>query len=189
MLRVYFCGTFGDNGTFTINWNDEDDVRKALSKDYRIDILDNNVDNLLKDNGDIVIKDLNIVYTGPYWTAKDKNTNELTSTNCMSLMSDEVNKINNSDLVICVLSNTPSIGSTCEFMYALNKNKKCCLFYQYSNDCYDLSIKARHWWIVAYTRMMAKNNKDIVIIEYKDIEEVKNIIKTKELYDVWRPIH
>ena len=60
-LKVFFSGTFGES-TFEFNWDNEDEVREALLKDYRLAVLED-VDKLFKHSKELVINHgLDIIY-------------------------------------------------------------------------------------------------------------------------------
>jgi len=104
-LKVFFSGTFGES-TFEFNWDNEDEVREALLKDYRLAVLED-VDKLFQRDKEILVNHgLDIIYTGPFWKEYDHNGNH-TTTDCYSMMKNEIEEIDNSDVVICVLSNKP----------------------------------------------------------------------------------
>ena len=183
-LKVFFSGTFGES-TFEFNWDNEDEVREALLKDYRLAVLED-VDKLFKHSKELVINhDLDIIYTGPFWCEHDSLGNH-TTTDCMAMMKSEIDEIDNSDVVICVLSNKPSTGSCGEIMHAINSCKQCHIFYQYHDNLGDLSIKARHWWIVAYAMHYKQLGYPIEITMYYDIDEVKNKLSSSKFYEKWK---
>ena len=77
-LKVFFSGTFGES-TFEFNWDNEDEVREALLKDYRLAVLED-VDKLFKHSKELVINHgLDIIYTGPFWCEHDSLGNHTTT--------------------------------------------------------------------------------------------------------------
>lgn len=186
-LRVFFSGTFGKD-TFSFNWNDEKETKQALKHDYRMFVLED-VEKLFEKNHDgVVNQELDIVYTGPFWSECD-GQGGTTTTDCMAMMNSEVAEIDSSDLVVCLLTNVPSTGSCGEIMHSLLSGKKCQIFYQYNNNLGDLSIKARHWWIVAYAMELAKISPSIKVTMYNDIDEVKETLTNPKFYQKWKEMN
>jgi hypothetical protein len=180
-LKVFFSGTFGLNGTFSINWDNETEVKSALQKDYRMAIL-GSADVLFHHRDEIVNDRLNIIYTGPFWAETDSEGKH-TTTDCMTIMENETIEIDDADLVVCVLSSIPSTGSCGEFMYALMSEKPCVLFYQNMPELRDLTVKARHWWIVSFAQKRIEEGYPVKLVSYDRIEQVRDIISNPKFYE------
>jgi len=183
-LKVFFSGTFGED-TFGFNWDNDDDVIEALKKDYRISILED-VNKLFKRQEEVIVNHgLDIIYTGPFWCEHDSFGNH-TTTDCMGMMKSEIDEIDSSDVVVCVLSNKPSTGSCGEIMHAINSCKQCHIFYQYHGNLGNLSINARHWWIVAYALHQKQMGYPIEVTMYYELDDVKEKLKDPNFYEKWK---
>lgn len=191
IYKGFFSGTFG-KGTFDFDWSDTYKAKRALSHDYRVkSLFGNNVEKIYTDNGFMYLPDINVVYTGPFWSEKLDN-NEDTIYDCRRLCYNEIRRIKESDFFVCVLTNSPSVGSVCELMTALYMNKPIAVFYELNKDLEPLSMPTRHWWAISAVQKL--NEKDYnengnpynnrMTFGFDNIEEVYKLLKDKSFYKI-----
>ena len=175
MKKIYFAGKFN----LTL---DNKKLSKRLKNDYRSILLGNSLKLTFPDNN-TKLKNYPIKYGGPFYFEQASN-GDFTSTDCNTVIKEEMKSIKKCDIFCCVFDMNFSVGSVVELIQAANMKKRIVIFYKNENNNY--TIKSEYWFAIAKSiEICKKNNTIIETFSYEDnliaimFNWLTNIIYTK----------
>ena len=157
MKKVYFAGKF--------NLGKGKDLSQRLTNDYRSRILGSSK-KLTYAQENLQLKDFRIIYNGCFYCEQASN-GDYTSTDCETVVTEETKQVLSSDIFLCVLDTSFSVGTVVELMDAVKAKKQIAIFYKNEDTSY--KIKSEYWFAITRATQIAKENgTKIEIFSYED---------------------
>jgi hypothetical protein len=153
MKKIYFAGKF--------NLSKENlPLSDRLVNDYRSKLLGDSK-RLTYACTDLQLKDYNIIYNGCFYCEQASN-GDYTSTDCNTVVTEEIKQVLSSDIVCCVFDSDFSVGTIVELMDAVKSGKRVAIFYKNEATSYD--IKSEYWFAITRAVQISKENGTVVEI-------------------------
>ena len=160
MIKLFYSGTYKVRHEF-IN---EDNVLEMLKDDVRSKIVGDVPSTVYASDGVVIKNNKNVMYVGGFYYEKPHKNKSV----CENVVSEELNQIDRSDLVIVNLTKYSAIASVTELIYAAFKQKKIVIFCDPKVTSY--KIQGEYWFPILTCKELNKN------IEVKFIEDEEEII-------------
>lgn len=165
MKKIYFAGKFNiEKGNLSLS--------ERLTNDYRSKILGDSK-KLTYHSDNLLLKDYNLVYNGCFYCEQASN-GDYTSTDCETVVTEEIKQVLNSDIVCCVFDDCFSVGTIVELVEAVKAKKRVAVFYK--NESTNYNIKSEYWFAITRACQIAKEKNSLIEIFSYDVsvDEVLN---------------
>ncbi|MBQ4510410.1 MAG: hypothetical protein II984_06765 [Clostridia bacterium] len=164
MKKIYFAGKFN-----LIKKNIP--LSDRLISDYRSKLLGDSK-KLTYHSNNLALKDYNIIYNGCFYCEQASN-GDYTSTDCETVVTEEIKQVLSSDIVCCIFDSNFSVGTVVELIEAAKAKKRIAIFYKNESSSYD--IKSEYWFAITRACQIAKENNSVIEIFSYD-NSVENIL-------------
>ena len=164
--KVYIAAKFKLQGNGSLADKLKNDIRSLILESSK---------KLTINTGYVKIPYSKSLYTGPFYCEQASNGN-YTSTDCNTVVTEELKAVANSDVFIVYLDENYSCGSITELIYAAEHNKKIVIIYKEESDI-KYETKSEHWFAITAVKQLSKN---VIIKQVKDdyeaVQEIKNYL-------------
>lgn len=150
MKKIYFAGKFNFNSR-------KGTLSERLINDFRSIILGGS-SKLTFANKNVVLKNYPVKYCGPFYCEQASNGN-FTSTDCSTVIKEEMKSIKDSEIFCCVFDLNFSVGSVVELIEAAHLKKRIVIFYKNESNSY--KIKSEYWFAISKAMDICKINNTI----------------------------
>ena len=150
MKKIYFAGKFKFNST-------TGELSERLTNDYRSILLGTSL-KLTYPNKNTLLQNYPIHYCGPFYFEQASN-GDFTSTDCLTVMKEEMKTIENSEIFCCVFDLNFSVGGIVELIEAAHMKKRIAVFYK--NESSNYTIKSDYWFAICKAMDICKKNNTI----------------------------
>ena len=150
MKKIYFAGKFKFNSK-------TGELSERLTDDYRSILLGSSL-KLTYPSKNALLQNYPIHYCGPFYFEQASNGN-FTSTDCLTVMKEEMETIQNSEIFCCVFDLNFSVGGVVELIEAAHMKKRIVVFYK--NESNNYTIKSDYWFAICKAKDICEKNNTI----------------------------
>lgn len=162
MKKIYFSGKFNRLKKKGLS------LEQSLLHDFRSKILGGSY-LLTKAQKNLVIEN-KFCYVGPFYCEQASN-GKYTSTDCNTVLFEELNAVKNCDIFMAVFDRQFSVGTIVELEWALRQNKEIIILYR--QECSVYKIKSEYWFAIADA---LRQNPATKVFSYQSVKEMMKII-------------
>ena len=147
MKKIYFAGKFDLSGKGKA-------LAERLAPDYRSRLLGDGA-RLCCATEDLMLADYDILYGGCFYCERASG-GDYTSTDCETVVTEEMKQVFAADVFCCVFGERFSVGSVVELMDAAHRGKRIAVFYK--NEDTEYAIKSEYWFAIQRALQITEKN-------------------------------